>query len=319
MRVVFIGGVNSSAVTLHKLIEHDLDIAMVYGFEPKNTELVSGYHNFSALCSDNGINYTPFQKINDHISEIEKLDFDVLFVVGISQLVSERIIDSAKAGAIGFHPTQLPKGRGRAPIAWLVDEVQDGAATFFVLEEEADSGAVFEQECFEVIEADTARSVEGKLLDAMAIALDRLLPKIKRGEWRPVPQDEALATEYAIRKPDDGLISWSLPAHKIDRLIKAASEPHPGAFTFFEETKIKILSSRIENTLKITGVQGRVLKVNKNEALVQSGSGLIWITPEHQYMKQLKVGHLLGYRIELEIFKLKQELQQLKSSLGDKV
>ncbi|MEQ3511903.1 formyltransferase family protein [Pseudoalteromonas sp. BZB3] len=318
MRVVFIGGVNSSAVTLSKLIEHDVDVARVYGYEPKNTELVSGYHNFSALCSDNAISYTPFQKINDHIDEIESLEFDVLFVVGISQLVSERIIESASAGAIGFHPTQLPKGRGRAPIAWLVDEVQDGAATFFVLEKEADAGAIFEQECFEVVEGDTALSVEDKLLDAMAVALDRLLPKIKRGEWSPVPQDEALATEYAIRKPDDGMISWSLPAHKIDRLIKAASEPHPGAFTFHEETKVKILASRIENMLKITGVQGRVLKVNKHEALIQTGSGLIWITPEHQYIKQLKVGHLLGYRVELEIFKLKMELQKLTSKLGEK-
>ena len=148
---MLIGGVNSSAVTLHKLIEHDMDIAKVYGYEPKKTQLVSGYHNFSEVCACNSINYTPFQKINDHIEEIEELDFDVLFVVGLSQLVSEKIINTAKAGAIGFHPTQLPKGRGRAPIAWLVDEVTNGAATFFVLEEEADAGAIFEQESFEVI------------------------------------------------------------------------------------------------------------------------------------------------------------------------
>ena len=70
MKVVLVGGVNSSAVTLQKLIEHDMDIVMVYGYEPKTTQLVSGYHNFSALCADNGINYMPFQKINDHTNEI---------------------------------------------------------------------------------------------------------------------------------------------------------------------------------------------------------------------------------------------------------
>lgn len=319
MKVILVGGVNSTAVTLQKLIEHDLDISMVYGYEPKTTQLVSGYHNLSTLCDDNGINYTPFQKINDHKNEIENLDFDILFVVGLSQLVSENIINRAKLGAIGFHPTQLPKGRGRAPIAWLVNDVQDGAATFFVLEQEADTGAVFEQECFEVVESDTAKFVESKLLDAMATALDRLLPKIKRGEWHPIPQNETLATEYGVRKPDDGLISWSLSAHKIDRLVKAASEPHPGAFTFHEETKIKVLSSRIENSINITGMTGRVLKVIGQEVLVQSGSGLIWITPEQHYLAQLKVGQLLGYKLELEIFKLRQEMQQLKSCLGDKL
>jgi methionyl-tRNA formyltransferase len=150
----------------------------------------------------------------------------------------------------------------------------------------------------------------------MAVALDRLLPKLKRGEWRPIPQDDALVTEYGIRKPDDGLINWSLSAHKIDRLIKAASEPHPGAFTFHEESKIKVLASRVENEVKITGMTGRVLKVIEQEVLVQSGSGLIWIRPEQKYLTQLKVGQLLGYRVELEIFKLRQELKQLRSGMG---
>tara|TARA_Y100000588_G_scaffold371859_2_gene443721 strand:- start:379 stop:1353 length:975 start_codon:yes stop_codon:yes gene_type:complete len=319
MKIVFIGGVNSSLIALKKLIEHNVDIEMVFGYEPESTELVSGYNNFATLCIKNNIKYTPFNKINNHINEIESLNFDVLFVVGISQLVSEKIINSANVGAIGFHPTQLPKGRGRAPIAWLVDEVQDGAATFFVLEKEADTGAIFEQVCFEVVESDTALSVENKLLKAMAVALDRLLPKIKQGEWNPIPQDNSLATEYAIRKPDDGLISWSLPAYKIDRLIKAASEPHPMAFTFNGDSKIKVLSSRIEDAIKITGMTGRILKVNQSEALIQCGSGLIWITPEPHYMGQLKVGQLLGYRLELEIFKLREELRQLKLNIGDKL
>lgn len=315
MKIVFIGGVNSSAVALRKLIEHGLSISAVYGFEPKYTELVSGYHNLSEICIQNKVNYKPFKKINEHISEINNLEFDVLFVVGLSQLISRKIIDSAKVGAIGFHPTQLPKGRGRAPIAWLVDEVQDGAATFFVLEDKADAGAIFEQEEFEVIESDTAKTVENKMLNAMDSALDRLLPKIKRGEWRPMPQDEALSTEYGIRKPDDGLIDWSQSDYKIDRLIKAAADPHPGAFTFHIEKKIRILSSRIENTMKITGATGRILKVQDKELLVQCGSGLIWLTPEQQYMSELKVGQLLGYRAELEIYKIRQELKQLKLAI----
>ena len=45
MKIVFIGGVNSSLIALKKLIEHNVDIEMVFGYEPESTELVSGYNN----------------------------------------------------------------------------------------------------------------------------------------------------------------------------------------------------------------------------------------------------------------------------------
>ncbi|MEZ7206967.1 methionyl-tRNA formyltransferase [Pseudoalteromonas sp. DY56-GL79] len=314
MKVVLIGGVNSSAITLDKLREHKLDIVRVFGFEPINTELVSGYRNLGSICSSNNISYTPFKKINDHVDEIAALDFDILMVVGLSQLVSQCIMDAPKVGAIGFHPTALPKGRGRAPIAWLVEEQTDGAATFFVLEEEADAGAVFAQEVFSVEQSDTAQTVEMKLLEAMKKALDTLLPQLKNGEWTPIPQDDSQATEYGIRKPEDGLISWQSKAHQIDRLVKAAAKPHPGAFTFFERCKVPVLSSRLEKSVKIKGVTGRILKKHAGELLIQAGQGLIWIVTKDSIYNQLRVGHMLGYQTELEIYELKKELEELKKA-----
>ncbi|WP_058369819.1 formyltransferase family protein [Psychrobacter sp. ENNN9_III] len=146
MRVGLIGGVESSALTLQKLHEHGLDVVGVFGYKPNITKFVSGHCDLEPFCLENSISghcdlepfclensisFTPFTKINDHIEEIQSLELDYLFVVGISQLVSKDIIQAPKLGAIGFHPTKLPEGRGRAPLAWLVHEAQEGAATFF--------------------------------------------------------------------------------------------------------------------------------------------------------------------------------------------
>lgn len=312
IRIGLIGGVGSSAITLRKLYEHDLDIIEVFGYRPKNTEFVSGYYDLETICIEKSINFTPFVKINDHAEKIKSLNLDFLLVIGVSQLVSEAIIEAPKLGAIGFHPTKLPKGRGRAPVAWLVSEIGEGAATFFMLEEEADAGAILSQEYFEVIPEDDAKSVESKLYKAMDAALDSLLPQLVKGELKPFIQDNSLATEFGIRKPDDGLIDWSDSAYEIDRLIKAASDPHPGAFTYSEMEKIQVKASRLEKVLKIKGIQGRILKINKNEILVQTGVSLIWITISSEGLNKLRVGTLLGYKVDSEIYELKKQIAELK-------
>lgn len=316
IKVGLIGGVGSSAITLRKLCEYDVEVVEVFGYRPKNTEFVSSYQDLESICVENSISFTPFIKINDHAEKIQSLNLDFLLVVGLSQLVSEAIIEAPKLGAIGFHPTKLPQGRGRAPVAWLVNEIGEGAATFFMLEEVADAGAIVAQESFEVVSEDDAKNVESKLYDAMASALDSLLPQLVKGELTPVIQDDSLATEFGIRKPDDGLIDWSYSAYEIDRLIKAASDPHPGAFTYSEMKRIEVKASRPEKELKIKGIQGRILKINKNEALVQTGDGLIWISIGSEDLSKLRIGSLLGYKVDLEIYELKTQIAELKELIG---
>ena len=57
---------------------------------------------------------------------------DLLFVTGLSQIVKPPLLNLPRIGCIGFHPTWLPKGRGRAPLGWLVLDGVPGAATFFL-------------------------------------------------------------------------------------------------------------------------------------------------------------------------------------------
>lgn len=317
MKVALIGGVNSSFLCLRKLKQYDLDILKVYGYKPKNAVNVSSYKDLKPFCDEQEIKFKYFEKINDFSKEIQNLNLDILFVVGVSQLVNINIINSAKIGSIGFHPTQLPKGRGRAPVAWLVNDLQDGAATFFVLEEGADTGGILYQENFNVNKEDTAKEVEESLLGAMEIALDNLLPKLIKGWWNPKMQNELDKSEYGVRKPNDGLISWSESAHAIERLVKAAAHPHPGAFTFSGSSRLKINNAWVENKINIKGINGRVLKVNKNRCLVQTGDGIIWIEINDFESYKIRVGSLLGYKPDLEIFRLKEELEKLKKLLNN--
>lgn len=315
-KVLVIGAVNSTAQIIKKLIEHDLEIVGVLGHEPKNKDKVSGWADLHMLSSSNNISYKGFTKINDeeNFAWATERKPDIIFAVGFSQLLNEDWFSVSKLGCIGFHPTKLPIGRGRAPLAWITFEQSYGSATFFLMGKGADDGPVFVQSIFKVEEEDTATTVEDKILTNIGFALDQWLPELKNGLWNPIPQTEHLASYYGVRKEEDGHINWNDDAIYINRLIKAATKPHPGAYTYWNDQKLRIWSCRIEKELHFKGVIGRVLlKDNENNLLIQTGSGLLWIE-DYEFTNdsdnKINVGDKLGYNIEDEIFNMKIKLKK---------
>jgi methionyl-tRNA formyltransferase len=47
-----------------------------------------------------------------------------------------------------------------------------------------------------------------------------------------IEQMESKATTFGRRTADDGLIHWRMAAHDVRNLVRAVTEPYPGAFTF---------------------------------------------------------------------------------------
>lgn len=318
-RILVIGAVSSTAQIIKKLVEHNLEIVGVLGHEPKDRDKVSGWADLSALSSSYNINYKGFTKINDQENLSWAIDKkpDIIFAVGFSQLVHAEWFSVSKLGCVGFHPTKLPLGRGRAPLAWITLEQSYGSASFFLMGKGADDGPVFVQSIFKVEENDDAGIVEGKIMQHIDIALDQWLPELKKGLWNPVPQCEHMASYYGIRKEEDGLINWNDNAEYINRLVKAASRPHPGAYTYYKDEKLLIWSCRVEKEIQFKGVIGRILLKNDNgEFLIQTGDGLLWIE-EYAYKNGLSIsvniGDKIGYNIEDEIYKIKTILKKIQS------
>jgi len=316
-RILIIGAVKTTKHTINQLNKHGFNIVGVMGHEPTVVERVSGWVDLKALSQNLDIDYKGFKKINDKENVLwakEKAP-DVIFAVGFSQLMSDEWLQMPTLGCIGFHPTFLPKGRGRAPLAWIILDKTIGSATFFLMGKGADDGPIFVQETFQVEEEDDAGSVEQKIELAIMNSLDRWLPELKKGIWNPIPQDETKASWYGKRAPEDGHINWNDSADSIDRLIKASSKPHPGAYTYFKDTKIVIWGSELEANISIKGVIGRILLVDPSKGcLIQCGSGLLWIKNiEKDESLKLQVGEKLGYNSEDEIFKIKTILKSLQN------
>ena len=53
-------------------------------------------------------------------------------------------------------------------------------------------------------------------------------------------QDESQATYFGGRRPEDGQIDWTQSAENIYNLIRAVTQPYPGAFTQVDGSKLFI-------------------------------------------------------------------------------
>lgn len=307
-KIGVIGSVSSTEKIIQKLIEYHMKPSCILGYETKDVKLISGYRNFKNIAEQNEIPYKAFKKINDNENKdfLKKYDLDIIFAVGFSQLLDNEILEIPKLGTIGFHPTKLPEGRGRAALAWLILENKNGAASFFLMKEGMDDGPIFKQKEFHVNDKDDAQTIENKTLTAIEMALDEWLPELQKGIWNPIPQAEYNATYYGKRNPEDGIIDWHKSASEINALIRASTTPNPKAFSFFKKDKIEISNSKVEKDIPIKGVVGRILAIRNNEYLVQCGQGLIWIMNINNKDSNTlpKIGDKLGFYSEFEIYKI---------------
>jgi methionyl-tRNA formyltransferase len=321
MKFVVVGSVSSTRLTLETLLRNGVNVSGVLGLDPAHSKNVSGYANMGEIAKAYGIPHFHFKHINspEVLKMLHEWRPDYLFVVGLSQLASSEVIRSASRLCIGFHPTLLPYGRGRAPIAWILLDGVPGAATLFRMTEDADAGEILAQVPYDVSNLHYAGDVLANIEAALGAALDQVIPKLLQGEPQLRKQDHAKASWYGKRTPRDGCINWHRSAEDIHALVRASSRPHPGAYTFWKDWKIIIWRASLEQSMPFKGVVGRILTLSMSgEPIVQTGNGLLRVE-QFEFEGRaglpkptLTVGDSLGFSTENELFELRRRVAFLE-------
>lgn len=186
----------------------------------------------------------------DVVERIAACSPDFLFSFYYRLMLKPPLLALAPRGALNMHGSLLPKYRGRVPVNWAIlhGETETGA-TLHYMTEKPDSGDIVAQTAVPILPDDTAKDVFDKVTLAGASCLDSVLPALIAGTAPRIPQDLGRGSYFTGRKPEDGIIDWSLDATSIHNLVRAVAPPYPGARTRIEGRSSRILRTHVLDTV----------------------------------------------------------------------
>jgi methionyl-tRNA formyltransferase len=231
-RILFFGYSEVGHACLSLLLErHDRVVALITHEDSPGEKI--WFQTPAALARAHGIPVFAPTDVNapEWIERIATLEPELMLSVYYRHMISPRILALAPLGAFNLHGSLLPKYRGRAPINWAVlhGERRIGM-TLHRIVKRPDAGAIVDQEAVEIGPRDTAEQAFREALPAARRVRERQIDALLAGTARETPQDEAQATYFGGRTPEDGRIDWTQSAERIFNLIRAVTDPYPGAF-----------------------------------------------------------------------------------------
>ncbi len=279
MKTVFVGAVEGSHVALSAICATGFVPEMVVTLPRELAHRHSDFADLTPVAEryDIPVHYTAKSDSAGTLNAIRAVNPDLILVIGWSQLCGPEFRALAKIGCVGFHPSALPRLRGRGVIPWtvLLGE-RDVGASLFWLGEGADDGPIAAQARYAVDpDTVTARELYDRALQALTELLPKLLAQIEEGDVPAAPQPETGISICARRRPEDGRIDWTQPAAEIHRLIRAVGPPYPGAFTHgSDDTELVITEARFSPPKGYyIGLPGQVQAVDGHVFTVYCGDG----------------------------------------------
>jgi methionyl-tRNA formyltransferase len=297
LRVAFIGCVESSRVALRSLLDMPTDLAQVVGVVTRrHSNFNADFTDISPLLSGRDV---PLLHVEDAPSDAQQADWlrsvrpDLVFCIGWSHLLGNQVMQVAPHGVIGFHPAALPANRGRHPLIWaLVLGLHETASSFFMIESEADSGALLSQVPIDIADDDDAATLYAKVLAVIPSQMHDIVRGLADGTLRPRVQDASQANHWRKRSAKDGMVDWRMGADSIFNLVRALARPYPGAEFVHDGASVKLWRCTPIDGGPANIEPGKVLGVAGREVTVKCGVGAVRLV-EHEMQRIPEQGEYL--------------------------
>jgi methionyl-tRNA formyltransferase len=178
-----------------------------------------------------------------------------------------------------LHDSLLPRYRGFSPlITALVNGESSVGVTAFLAESEPDTGPIIAQQSVPVTYPARMRDVLDRLVPVYRdLAAEVCETLATEAALRYTVQDHGRATYSLWRDEDDYRIDWTQDDRRICRLVDAASDPFPGAWTSMLGRQVIVIEAVSEPDRRIEDrTPGKVAYVTADgHPVVVCGAGLV--------------------------------------------
>jgi len=282
VRIIFMGTPEFAVPALEHLVLDGYQVVAVYTQPDK----VAGRGQHSAISPVKqaalNLNLTVVQptsfKEAGAVAQLASFQPEVIVLAAYGQLLPQSVLDIPARGCINIHPSLLPRYRGASPVAAAIlggDEFT--GVSIMLMDRGLDTGPVLAQAQIPVLPQDTTGSLTAKLSRLGAQLVLDVLPRWRKGELNPQPQDESRSTSSGMLSKEDGEIDWHRSAASIWRRVRAF-QPWPGCYTLWQGRQLKILEA-VPMPGGGTAEVGRVIALNQGEAAfaVNTGEGILGV------------------------------------------
>jgi methionyl-tRNA formyltransferase len=244
MRLVFVGTPPTAVPALDALLasHHEVAAVLTRPGAPAGRGRKVEPSPVARRAASAGLEVLAPARVRDpeFLDRLRQIGPDCCPMVAYGALIPQAALDIAPHGWVNLHFSVLPAWRGAAPVhhAILHGDDMTGATTFRVVAG-LDAGPVYGVLTEPIRPDDTAGELLERLAHAGAKLLVATLDGIEAGTLEAIPQP-ADGVSYAPKvTPADARVDWKLPAHLVDRLIRACT-PDPGAWTEYEGARLKL-------------------------------------------------------------------------------
>jgi methionyl-tRNA formyltransferase len=272
MKYVFFGTPRFAEIVLKGLIDADmLPVAVVCNPDrpvgrkkvvtPPPTKML-------AISASSDIDIIQPEKIDENfINRLRALEPDFFVVAAYANILPQAVLDIPRLGALGVHPSLLPRYRGASPIqsVILAGEPMTGV-TIYIMDEKTDHGGILARETLTeedikshplLITGLSYLDLEEKLAQLGAQLLIKKIPAFIAGALQPKPQDESQATFTKKFTTQDGFVDEkdlaaamsggdAVMTKKIIQKIHALN-PEPGVWTMHDGKRLKLLDAELRD------------------------------------------------------------------------
>ena len=207
-----------------------------------------GYRNWSQNIFKGILFEKKYLITHDDYSLINKIKPELVFFVGWSSIIPEKIIKNFTC--ICLHPSNLPKYRGGSPIQHqIINGESKSAVSLFIMDKGIDTGKILIQKEISLKGTlkDIFKEIEVKGIDS----INEIISSYISGRMLSYEQDESKATFFNRRKPNESEITFeelkNYPPRYIHNKVRALNDPYPNAYIKCKNgKKIYILKTKID-------------------------------------------------------------------------
>ncbi|MFB6721418.1 methionyl-tRNA formyltransferase [Kribbella sp. NPDC056345] len=277
MRVVMLGYQTWGHRTLQALLDSGHEVALVVT-HPKSEHAYEKIwsDDVAELAEKHGVPVLLRNRPDDAelLEAIAAARPDLIVANNWRTWLPPELFDLPPHGTLNIHDSLLPKYAGFSPIIWaLINGEEAVGVTAHKMNAELDAGDVLIQRSVPIGPTDTAADLFHRTVDLIGPIVQESLELISTGQdaGRWVPQDRSEASFFHKRSLEDSRIDWKWPAERLERLVRAQSDPYPNAYAFHRGERLRIVEAAVSEA-RYGGTPGRIFIREGDGVVVVAGA-----------------------------------------------